>query len=927
LGDSYRPPQGKYRSANAKTDPVPHAGDDAVAHCHAHGGSNRNAHPNGRADADGHTTPRSNGDTDTNTDTNTDTDARPPAGARVTGRRKRDTIVIMTDAAGPLTGIRVLDLTYGIGGPFCTKLLADYGADVLKIEPPAGDPARVAPFSDPSPLFLYLNTNKRSRVMDLDRAEERGRLLHLVDDVDVVVENFPPGQMAALGLGWEVLRARRPSLVLTSITPFGQDGPYAGYRATNLTVQALSGQMWLTGEPDREPLKQGGYQAEYQAGLNAFAATAIALFGARRCGRGAHLDIGAMPCMASVLEAAMPAWAYLGRSTGGRRGNVGSYAIGVYPCADGHLGIHAMPRNWAPLAETMGMPELATDERYATSRARLEHNDELVAMLYTWTAEQRKKDAYARAGGLRGPIAYVHTIQDLLDSPHLQARGYFHEVDHPRAGRLTYPGPPFRMSDSPWRAGRAPLLNESGPHPPAASANAGRGGAAAIAMEVGSPLPALAEAEPRSASDGRASLPLEGVRVLDLTMVWAGPYATRLLGDMGAEVIKVESPRFWDLLRALTFLPPETEQSWNKAAYFNHNNRDKLSLSLDLADARGRDVFLRLVAACDVVIENYRADVLDRLGLGYEALRAVKPDIILVSMPGHGKTGPERDYIAYGSNVEQLAGLVSLTGYEDGPPQKSGISYGDPIAGIAAAGAVALALLHRQRTGRGQEVELAQRETLTTLIGEAVVGYSMTGRLPARLGNRDPWYAPSGVYPCDPLPRSVEGATGGGDSWIAIACTTDAEFAALCRVIGRPELAVDPRYRERAARHVNQGELDAPISAWTRTRDQYAAMEALQAAGVPAGAVLSVPQVFDDPHLRARGFWEQVAHPDAGIWDMDGVAWRLRDHPAHIRIPAPRFGEHTAYVLHNLLGLTDTQIAELGRAGLTGDVPDRTVHQ
>ena len=370
-------------------------------------------------------------------------------------------------APGPLAGIVVLDLSTGIGGPFCSKLLADYGADVIKVEPPGGDPARhLGPFPDDTPhrersaAFLYLNTNKRSVALDLAQTDGRDTFLRLVERADVVVENFAPGSMAALGLGWEELRACRPSLVLTSVTPFGQDGPYAGYRATNLTAYAMGGQMALTGDPDREPLKAGGYQAEYQAGLNAFAATGIALFAALLDGRGEHLDIGAMQCMASVLEAAVPFWAYLGRPGVGRRGNVMSALIGLYPCADGYLGIHAMPRNWGPLAETMGMPHLATDERYSTQRARLDHNDELVATLYAWAAEQRTKEVYARAGTMRGPIAYVHTLEDLLASPQLRVRRFFGEVEHPLAGRLTYRGGPFSMSDSPWRAGRAPLLGE-----------------------------------------------------------------------------------------------------------------------------------------------------------------------------------------------------------------------------------------------------------------------------------------------------------------------------------------------------------------------------------------------------------------------------------------------------------------------------------
>lgn len=816
---------------------------------------------------------------------------------------------------GPLAGLRVIELANGIAGAFCAKLLADYGADVLTIEPPGGSPIRAdGPFVAGTPALetgahhLYLNTNKRSVVLDLANAKARERLLSLIDGADAVIESFAPGALAAFGLRWESLRQRRPGLVLCSLTPFGQDGPYAGYTATNLTMYAMSGQMRRTGDPEREPLKQGGSQAEYQLGLNGFAATAIALFGAAVSGLGEHLDVAAMQCMASILEEAVPLWAYLSRDTGGRRGNIRSSSIGIYPCADGYLGIHSMARNWRPLAETMELPDLVTDPRFSTPRARMEHNDELIATFYAWAADKQQKEVYARAGSMRGPIAYVHTLADLLESPQLTARGYFQQIDHPVAGRRTYPGAPFSMSASPWRAGRAPLLGE---HTDAVLA-----GSAAPASPELHLAPAPTAPLDTESSRRRHRLPLEGVRVLDLTMVWAGPYATRLLGDMGAEVIKVESARFWDMLRSLTFLPPETERLWDKSAYFNHNNRDKYSLSLDLSDARGRDLLLRLVAECDVVIENYRADVLSRLGLDYETLRAAKPDVILVSMPGHGKSGPEQGYIAYGTNVEQLAGLVSLTGYTDGPPQASGISYGDPIAGITAAGAVALALRHRLRTGEGQYVELAQREALTTLIGEQIVGYSITGELPSRAGNRHPRHAPHGAYRC-----------AGEDAWLTLACTTDAEFRALCSLIGRPELTDDPRYATEAARHTNQEDLDEPITAWTSGRDHYAAMAALQAAGTPAGAVLTAPELFQDPHLRARGFWEPIAHPEAGDWEVDGVAWRLVEHPAHVRLPAPSFAEHNQYVLRHLLGLDEAEVAALEAADLIGSVPDMAVHR
>jgi crotonobetainyl-CoA:carnitine CoA-transferase CaiB-like acyl-CoA transferase len=418
------------------------------------------------------------------------------------------------------------------------------------------------------------------------------------------------------------------------------------------------------------------------------------------------------------------------------------------------------------------------------------------------------------------------------------------------------------------------------------------------------------------ASRPRKRLPLTGIRIADLTAVWAGPYTTRLLADMGAEVIKVESPGSPDLLRTLSMLPPGTERAYNKSAYFNHNNRNKYGASIDLSTPRGRDLFLELVRVSDVVIENFRSDVLDKLGLGYEVLREVRPDIILVSMPGHGKTGPEAGYIAYGTHVEQLAGLVSITGYEGGEPHKSGISYGDPISGTAAAGAVMVALLHRRRTGRGQFVDLAQREALTTLLGEYVVGYSMTHCLPTPTGNAHPAWAPHGVYPC-----------AGPDQWVAIAVRDDEEFAALGTAIGRQDLATDPRFVNGLARHRNRRDLDEPIAAWTSRRSSEDAASELQAAGVPAGPVESYKELIeDDPHLRERGFFEEVTHRDAGTWRMERPVWRFGDAPAHIRINAPAFAEHNGFVFQSLLGFGDAQMQTLAEAGAIGDEPDLAAH-
>jgi len=418
-------------------------------------------------------------------------------------------------------------------------------------------------------------------------------------------------------------------------------------------------------------------------------------------------------------------------------------------------------------------------------------------------------------------------------------------------------------------------------------------------------------------------LPLHGIRVLDLTAAWAGPYATRLLADMGAEVIKVEGVGNWDFIRSFTGQPPTVERVWDKSPFFNHLNRNKYGCVLDLSKEKGRELFLGLVEVSDVVIENFRAEVMDNLGLSYDVLARANPYAIVVSMPGHGKTGPERNFPAYGTSVDQLSGLCHLSGYADGPPQKTGISYGDPMAGIAAAGAVALALWDRRRTGRGQYIEVAQRENLINAIGEYIVSYSMNGREPARNGNRHSSMAPHGCYPC-------AGAQAGGrppdDQWVTIACEDDSQFVALCVAMGQPELAADARFADVVSRYRNQDALDGLVSDWTRERAKEEVSEALQAAGVPASPVLSVPEVFADPHLRSRGFYESVSHSVAGVWEMEGPHWRLSESPGHIRLPAPAFGEHNSYVLGELLGLSAEEIAALEREGVTGSTPDWSVH-
>jgi crotonobetainyl-CoA:carnitine CoA-transferase CaiB-like acyl-CoA transferase len=369
---------------------------------------------------------------------------------------------------GPLAGLRVLEVTSGIAGAWCGKLLADYGAHVIKVERPGtGDaarghgPFRGAPDREASALFLWHNTSKHSVTVNIAARSGRDVVLRLAARSDAVVLDQTATELSALRLTPDALRAANERLAVTSVTAFGLTGPYADWRANNLIAYAAGGQHYLTGDADREPLQNGGYQAEQQAGTWAFGATLCAIIDARRHETGQTAEVAGQEVMASILEIYLPDYAYRrSEALTTRRGNMASAAVGIYPAADGHIGIHAMPKNWPQLLDAMDAHWMSEDERFADNRARLRSDDELSAQLYIWSTSVTKAEAYQRAGRTRAPISPVNDVSDLLASPHLRERGFFREIEHPVAGALTYAGPPSQMSASPPTPSRAPLLGE-----------------------------------------------------------------------------------------------------------------------------------------------------------------------------------------------------------------------------------------------------------------------------------------------------------------------------------------------------------------------------------------------------------------------------------------------------------------------------------
>jgi crotonobetainyl-CoA:carnitine CoA-transferase CaiB-like acyl-CoA transferase len=401
-----------------------------------------------------------------------------------------------------------------------------------------------------------------------------------------------------------------------------------------------------------------------------------------------------------------------------------------------------------------------------------------------------------------------------------------------------------------------------------------------------------------------ARAPLGGIRVADFTWVWAGPFCTLQLAHLGAEVIRVESATRTCVTRLLPPYPRDVAPGPNRSGYFNQYNQGKKSITLDLKRPAAIEVARRLCAASDVVVENFAAGVMDRMGLGWDVLRRLRPDLIMIALSGYGATGPDADKVSYGPAQVPLSGMSSVTGYRGFPPMHVGISYGDPTGGLHGAVAVLAALLHRARTGTGQYIDLSQWETSMAVLPDAIVEYTMNGTQPARDGNRHPHMAPHGVFPA-----------AGADRWVAVAVEDDAAWGRLAAAIGRPDLATDPRYATLAGRKEREDELEDLVAGWTRARPPEEATPILQAAGVAAFTAATNRDIAEDPHLNARGFFVDLPHPEVGVRRHVGVPWRMSASECRVRHPAPRLGADTDTVLREVCGYSAAEIEALRAAG------------
>ena len=803
-----------------------------------------------------------------------------------------------------LSPYRVIDLAHG-RGVLCGQILADLGADVIAVEPAQGAATRArGPFYEDRPgperslTWWAYARGKRSIALDLDRPADRETLGRLIAGADFLIESEPPGRLDALGLGRDELAARNPGLVHVSITPFGSDGPKSGWAATDLTLVAASGLAHLNGEPERPPVRCSVPQAYVHAAADAAVGALIAHFERKRSGRGQHVDISAQQSLtlATMFRSLdTPLSESPARRVSGGAYVAGNFIPSRYAVRDGWVvlgpGIlpstgHFMKRllTWA-LEEGFGEPE-AIDEDWNSFAVRMivkelpgNAFDATDATLRAFFATRTKAELVEAACKRKLLLAPVLNVSEIADSPQLAARGYATPLVPAEAKEpVRFPGPFARFERTPIRYDRPPpCLDEHGDE---LRAEAPR-------------MPVLAGGEP-GPDAGEARPPLEGVKILDLFWVLAGPGSTRMLADYGAEVVHVESPSHPDTLRVIPpyqFNNPNLEGS----GAFQSANANKLGITLDLSSEGGREIALDLVSWADVVTESFAPGVVERYGLGWDVLRAHKPDLIMISSCLLGQTGPWCDLTGFGNLAASITGFQELAGWPGRPPAGPYGAYTDFIAVRYNAACILAALEHRDRTGEGQYIDQAQGEAALHFLAPAFLDYTVNGRAPEPAGNHDPHFHPHGVFPC-----------AGDETWVALAVRDDDDWRALCEVIEQPELL---------ARRDEHEAVDAAISEWTRARTPDEVEALLQARGVPVHAVLETPGLYACPQLQHREHYLEMAHD---IYQTTTVeSSRLRFSRSRARHPerAIHVGRDNRHVLESILGYSPEKIEALESSG------------
>ncbi len=781
-----------------------------------------------------------------------------------------------------LAALRVVDLSFGIPGGYCSRLLADAGADAVKVEPPGGDPwrawsaggAKVDP-EDGGALFQFLHHGMRSVVGRPGDPEVED----LVAGADVVIESFPPSQFDPQG--W---RDAHPGLIVCSITPYGRAGPYAERPTTEFIVQAESGGLVGRGSVRSIPFQAGGRTSEWLAGTFSAMAVAAAARRAARSGHGDHIDFS----VAEVMTIAANSYAEYIRALLGSPPIQGATRTietpSVEPTLDGYVGVCTNSREqFHSFLLLIGRPDLIETDEFSSHVDRQARWDEWNEIVHAWTTQHTTADIVRMASELRIPVAPVHGPANILECDHFVARKIF--VDD-ASGTFTMPRRPWRMNDEdPPRPRPAPRLGEH-----------------TGLVESHTP------ARPPIGGDD-PDLPLAGVRVLDLTAWWAGPIAAGALADLGADVIHVESVSRMDGMRATGASTGMEGPWWERSSHYLCSNVNKRNLTLDLGTEAGLGLLRRLIAESDAVLENFSPRVLGNFGLEWEQIEALNPRCLLVRMPAFGLSGPWRDNVGFAQTMEQVTGLAWITGHRDDQPRiQRGPS--DPNAGMHAAFALIVGLAEREATGRGCLLEVTMVEGALNAAAELVLEATAYGNLLERDGNRSPHVAPQGLY------RGREPET-----WLAVSVATDDQWRSLVAALGTPMWASDADFAGEAGRRARHDELDERLAEWSATRDVAEAAELLVAHGVPAAVGRDPRSMYDHPQLRARGFYEAIDHPVVGRLATPTLPFRFASVDHWLRTPAPTLGQHNHEILVGELGVDEATYAALEAAQVIGTRP------
>lgn len=801
-----------------------------------------------------------------------------------------------------LQHVRVIDLCDGIS-QFAGYLLASLGAEVIAVEPPAGVSTRhEGPFVadrrdvDASLTHWAYNRGKSSITIGLDTDAGRDEFLQLVRSADVLFEDRHPGELQFMGLDHETLATVNPALVHASITPYGSTGPRAHWKGTDLTAVAGSGFLHASGDDDRAPVRVSLPMSMLHAAGDAAGASLIALRERRQSGLGQHIDAAAMESV-TIGKPGNLSPRVNGAETHRMAGGINLAGFNLpllYPCRDGHtmavilmgsafgafskrfvdweveegFGYQELEDiNWADLAVQLISGEVSPDvlERANETHARF---------LATKTKDELWQAAFDR-NVLLTPSS---TIGDLVDNEHLAAREFWVDLDAGNGGTARFPGPLVRHSvDQPPPLGPAPALGAANGQ---------------IDTDRRPSLPAT----PAPAAASRR--PLEGVKVLEFSWVIATPSAVRVLCDYGATVVKVENAGRPDTMRTVNPFQDEDPHPDNSVGYGVYN-AGKRSISIDLSKPESREVVLDLVRWADIVTESFAPGAIARLGYGYDELREINPGLIMLSSSLLGQTGPASSLAGYGFMAAALAGIYDITGWPDRDPAGPYGPYTDYLAPKIVVSSLLTALEHRDRTGKGQYIDLSQTECALHYLAPAILDQSVNGRTLTRQGNDDAQMFPHGVYP-----------TLGDDQWVAIAFDDDSWRTFASSVLDRRDLAA-MRIDER--RH-NRDEIEELLREWTAGATNTSVAETLQGIGVAAYPVHDPQGVCDDPQMAHRGHHVLVPQGYAGEMWTHGCRTKMSRTPAQLTRGGPCLGEDSFEVLTEFLGYDADRVAELAVA-------------